>query len=299
MPPQSRAFFYSRVFFFKFRKSKRHKKGKKIHNYNQGNQRAPQHTLAGRNQISFSPGAPIQISKSEIKPFQKRGRPHSSHPAQLLSLFKTYPKPSSSSQHVTKTPTHHNLLPLSLTDGPACPLVLPVCRTQEEMAGPARSETTPKILKPAVTQRFNPARAGRPSLAATGVHPSDRPIFFSFNNTRPIPLSHRRILSLPSSPNLQLPNPSSRAGAGDVSSRARVRAGDLLSVAVCLELAGERGRRARGRGWRRGGSRRARGRATAGGWWRRGSGPGRRRPSAASGSSSGGRSAPAATAPSP
>jgi hypothetical protein len=113
MALRSRAFFYSCVFFFKFRKSKRqrgtaiprfflscvfkfgklkrHKKGKKIHNYNQGNQRAPQHTLAGRNQISFSPGAPIQISKSEIKPFQNRSRPHSPHPAQLLSLFKTYP----------------------------------------------------------------------------------------------------------------------------------------------------------------------------------------------------------------
>lgn len=58
------------------------------------------------------------------------------------------------------------------------------------------------------------------------------------------------------------------------------------------------GRRGAGRKWSRGGSRRARARAAGGGWWP-GRGRGRRRWWAACGSCSAGRSAPAATAPSP
>jgi hypothetical protein len=70
---QSRAFFYSHI--FKLGKSKRHKKGKKIHNYNQGNQRAPHHTLAGRNQISFSPGAPFKFRNPKSNPSKKGADP--------------------------------------------------------------------------------------------------------------------------------------------------------------------------------------------------------------------------------
>jgi hypothetical protein len=143
---------------------------------------------------------------------------------------------------VIKTPTQYDLIPLSMTDGPKNTPVPPVSGTIGGTRGCSAFGHDPEKFETSsnTTFRSRPRRAAQ-SHCREG--PPVRPPHLFYFNTRAIPLSHRRILSLPSSPNLQLPNPSSRAGAGDVSRRARVRRAGS-TIPGCGELAGEREREA-------------------------------------------------------